>query len=353
MLGTAGPGSRRYWCGSYTEQGGEGIYLLERAGGDGPLHVVGLAAPATSPSFLALHPSKPVLYAVLEGDVGQVEAFAVRAGGELASIGRAPSLGSQPCHLSVLPASGAVAAANYGSGEIVVIPTDQSGGFSARAPRSLAGHGRGPDTQHQDGPHAHVVAPAPDGHILAADLGADLVRIFTEDPSLPELRPVAEMNLPAGGGPRHMAFGPYPFVYVLLELTSSVAVLRAEGTYSRLSLLDEVPAFVEPVPAGTWAAEITYQQRHGMLYVSLRGADRICSLRADDGGQRLKVVAETPSGGRWPRHFLIDGQMMYVANQYSNEVTCLGIRDADGALFPTGQAAEVPAPACLLPVPAS
>lgn len=353
VLEMSRPGSRRYWCGSYAEPGGEGIYLLERQGEGGTLRVVGLVAETTSPSFLAMHPKRRVLYAVLEEEVGQLEAFTVYESGELISLARAPSLGAYPCHLTVLPQTGAVAAANYGSGEVVVVPTDTRGALRARAAVSLAGQGHGPNTDRQDGPHAHAVMLAPDGHILAVDLGADLVRVFTEDASVPTLRLVSEVQLPPGGGPRHLAFGPRPFVYVLLELTSSVAVLRAGDSYAQLSFLDEFPAFVDPVPGGTLAAEIAYQPPTGVLYVSLRGPDRICVLGTEDDGRRLTILQEEPSGGRGPRHFCIDGEMMYIANEQSNDITTLRVRPSDGRLAPTGCGAPVPAPVCILPVPVS
>lgn len=56
------------WTGSYTaDKGGqaEGIGAV-RAARDGTLRWLGLAAKADSPSFLAAHPSLPVVYAVGE-----------------------------------------------------------------------------------------------------------------------------------------------------------------------------------------------------------------------------------------------------------------------------------------------
>ena len=87
-----------------------------------------LAAPAHSPSFLALHPSLPVLYAVSEVANADdkrsraVQAFAIAAAtGSLTPLNHQPSGGSGPCHVSV-DARGRVAlAANYGGGSAICL----------------------------------------------------------------------------------------------------------------------------------------------------------------------------------------------------------------------------------------
>ena len=56
------------WTGSYTaDSGGRGTGIgAVAAAADGTLRWLGIAAPADSPSFLAVHPSLPVVYAVAE-----------------------------------------------------------------------------------------------------------------------------------------------------------------------------------------------------------------------------------------------------------------------------------------------
>src|ERR1043165_9681083 len=102
------PGSPRMWwdpgmganaefvyVGGYTgDKGGEaeGIALLRRDPASGVLTRLGVAARTPSPSFLAQHPTLPILYAVNELDAdGTVSAFTVAADGELAPLAVQPT----------------------------------------------------------------------------------------------------------------------------------------------------------------------------------------------------------------------------------------------------------------------
>ena len=58
--------SQRVYFGTYTGRGSEGIYVADLNTETGKLSEPRLAAKVTSPSFLAVHPSKKYLYAVSE-----------------------------------------------------------------------------------------------------------------------------------------------------------------------------------------------------------------------------------------------------------------------------------------------
>ena len=64
----AGAAERLVWFGTYTggKTGSEGIYVSRFDDATGAISAPVLAAAAKSPSFLALHPALPVLYAVSE-----------------------------------------------------------------------------------------------------------------------------------------------------------------------------------------------------------------------------------------------------------------------------------------------
>src|SRR3954467_3681678 len=150
------------FVGCYTADkggGGEGIALLRRAPATGALTRLGVAARTPSPSFLAQHPTLPVLYAVneLESD-GTISAFTVAADGELIPLSIQPTGGSDPAHLSVTADGRFLLVANYSSGSVAVHPLDAQG---ARGERSdlLDRDGHGPDRDRQAGPHAHMVCP--------------------------------------------------------------------------------------------------------------------------------------------------------------------------------------------------
>jgi 6-phosphogluconolactonase len=118
------------WFGTYTgpKTGSEGVYVARFDAATGAVSVPRLATAAHSPSFLALHPTLPVLYAVADvvNDAGTrsgaVQAFAVDAAtGSLAPLNHQPAGGSGPCHVAV-DAGGRVAlAANYGGGSAICL----------------------------------------------------------------------------------------------------------------------------------------------------------------------------------------------------------------------------------------
>lgn len=273
-----------------------------------------------APSFLAAHPSLPVLYAVGELERGWLTAF---HGEELAPLDERPSEGSSPCHVAVEPGGGLLAVANYGDGTATLYHLDDRGAFAGE-PIVLRHQGSGPDAERQQGPHAHQTV-FHDGLVHVSDLGTDEIRRYHHDGT-----PLEPIRLAPGTGPRHFAFS-QERLYVAGELDATVTLIDGEHRTT-------VPASRQEGENGP-----SHLQLDGdLVYVANRGPNTISVLRAAD----LSPVAEVPSGGDWPRHFAIDGDRMYVANQRSNAVTVFALRD--GVPEPTGEAYEVESPACVL-----
>ncbi|XRQ14963.1 lactonase family protein [Actinomadura welshii] len=337
-------GEREFWVGTYTggAGGGAGVYrVLRRA--SGALEAPRLAVEAVNPSYLARHPGRAVLYAVREEAEGAVLAYDV-AGARPREIGRR-AVGANPCHLSVAPGGRHLVVADYGSGTVRAVPLAADGGF-AGDPHVAAGHGSGPVADRQEGPHAHGSAHAPDGTVLTADLGADLVRSFRIEPG--GLRLTGETPLPAGSGPRHLAVHPGGHVHVVAELAPAVLVLRPLGGYSALEVVSDSPATAGAAAGGSLGAAIGTGAGGRYVYTSTRGADVVTAHRVLDGGAALTPVADVPSGGHWPRDLHVDGEWMHVANERGGTVATFRI-GADGVPEPAGTPLPVPAPVCVLP----
>ena len=62
----------------------------------------------------------------------------------------------------------------------------------------------------------------------------------------------------------------------------------------------------------------------------------------------LALLDEVSSGGSWPRHFAIDGGVLFAANQKGNSVVSFRF-DAEGLPRPTGDVVELDSPTCVLP----
>lgn len=301
-----------------TEGSGPGITLVEL----GSLARLG-ETPASGPSFLAVHPALPVLYAVGEAERGTVGVFARAGDGTLSPLAQRPSEGSAPCHLAVDPTGTRLAVANYGDGTLSVHGIDGSGLltdvwiFPYRA-----------------GAHAHQAVFGPDGVLYVSDLGADEVRRYlVGDEVVPH--PEGPVRLAPGMGPRHMARAGGHW-YVAGELDGTVRAYDDEWRE------------IQVAPAGGGGGR--NQPSHlevsgGLVYVANRGPDTISVF----AGPQLKPVAEVACGGVWPRHFAIADGRMYVANQHSGTVAVLPLKD--GVPRPAGEVFAVGTPSCVLPLP--
>lgn len=335
------------FIGCYTgESGGkgEGVAAVRRDPRTGALRPVGVAAPSPSPSFLARHPVRPVLYAVNELDEGTLSAWAVDGDGQLSPLAVRSTGGAHPCHLAVTADGRHLVVANYGSGSLAVHPLDDRG-VPAERSDLLTHDGRGPDAQRQDGPHAHMVSPEPHRpELLAVDLGTDRVLRYRLDPISGRLVPQAPaVEAPAGFGPRHLARHPDGHtIYLVGELAGAVIAYQP-GENGRLAARATVAASGRP---GAQPSEIAVRADGCFLYVGNRGPDTVSVFALQDESPRL--VAEVPTGGRWPRHFVLIGQQLYVANERSHSVTWLRVDPETGVPELAGPALEQGSPTCVL-----
>ena len=364
-IADAAPGARnvaataREWLvyfGTYTGAKSKGIYVASFDAATGKLGAPRLAAETESPSFLALHPTRPLLYAVNEVDnfegqkAGSVSAFAMDpATGDLRALGRASSGGGGPCHLAVDRGGRHVLVANYGGGSVASLPIKADGGVDA--PSSFVQHqGAGADPKRQSRPHAHMIeTDAANSFALAADLGLDQVLVYRFDASGGKLQPADPpfARVEPGSGPRHFAFSPDGRdVYVLNEMRITVTAFKyASGRLTEFQTVSALPAGTTPTPDDS-GAEIVAHPSGRFVYASLRGPDSIAVFARDAARGRLTPVERVATGGKTPRGFAVDpsGRWLLAGNQRSDSVAVFKIDAATGRLTPTGQTVEVGAP---------
>jgi 6-phosphogluconolactonase len=335
------------FLGCYTgESGGEGegITLLRRDPATGELTSLGLAAPTPSPSFLTQHPRLPVLYAVNELDAGTVSAFAVAADAALTPIVVRSTGGAAPCHLAVSADGRHLLAANYLSGSVSVHPLDADGVPGERSDL-LHLAGQGPQADRQEGPHAHMVAPDPNGpEVLIADLGSDRVwrarldalagRLTLIGPAL-----VAE----PGTGPRHLRSSIDGALLLVGELTGTLNWYRPDKADGALRLAGSAPSSAEKT---NYPSELTTGRDGRFVYVANRGPDTVSVFGWEPSGGTL--LAEVATGGEWPRHLALLGDHLYVANERSHNVTVFRIEPDTGLLRAQGEPVAAGSPTCVL-----
>ncbi|MGE4001685.1 MAG: lactonase family protein [Planctomycetaceae bacterium] len=348
----------RVYFGTYTQRDSRGIYLSSLNTETGALSSAELAAESPEPSFLALHPTRPLLYAANETQEydgqpgGFLTAFAVNVtDGSLTELNREASHGAAPCHLVVDRAGRNVLVANYSSGTVAVLPLNEDGSL---APASCVVQHQGSSvTPRQQGPHAHSINLDASGQFaVVCDLGLDQVLVYRYDADQGTLTPhePPSTSAPAGGGPRHFAFHPSGrFAYANLEITSAVQSFRYHPPTGVLYGFQTISTIPEDFPAGNSTAETQVHPSGRFVYCSNRGHDSIAVYSVNDNSGELTLVENEPTHGQTPRNFGIDptGTFLLAANQQTDNVVVFRIDGESGRLSPTGHSLRVPMPVCV------
>jgi len=299
---------KKWLAGTYTadmDGAADGIETLSSRP-DGSLQSAGLAVTADSPSFVRA--TAEAVYAVSEA-TGELVAYVRGPGTELIETSRASSGGEAPCHIGVY--GSVVIVSNYVSGTLGVLTLGP-----LELVQVLDAEGSGPH-EAQDGPHAHSTVQLASGLIVSADLGADRLHVHSLDGDRPVLTRISSVELPAGTGPRDVRQLASNRILVLGELSSELLLLDES--------LDALATTRIPgSQPGDHAAGISVWG--DFVYVTLRGSNRIGVLRID--GDELVAVADVSSEGDWPRHHVIDGDVLHVANQLSSTVASFRIDEA-------------------------
>lgn len=340
----------RYYIGTYTrDTSSEGIYCLELAE-DLSGYDLKLAATADNPSWLISHPGLPVVYAVNEvGDFengGAVTVFDIDVGGRLREVQQVPTHGADPCHLRFDAGGRLLICTNYSSGSITTFMVDADGGLGRT--NVIQHRGEGPDPVRQGSAHTHsslVIG----NRVHVADLGSDSISVYEirEGELLPD--PVQVVSLPPGAGPRHMVVSPGSGrVFCICELDNTIVTMAVDAK-GRLVPAGRASTLPDEFSGRSFTAEIAISADGQYVYGSNRGHDSIAVLAAGMEGE-LKQVQIHPTGGSHPRHFLLDEEILIVANRDSHNLVVFRRNAQSGVLEDTGFVIEMPAPVCVLQI---
>ncbi len=307
-----------------------------------------LVAELENASFVALHPNRPLLYAVSEisasgPDSTGIVAYSIGADGKLTKLNERSTRGGAACHVTVDPTGRCVGVANYTGGSCILFPILEDGSLGkAGAFVQHVGHS-GVNAGRQEAPHAHSINFNQDGtQAFVADLGKDQILLYDVDPAMATMKASkqAVLQLPAGGGPRHFSFHPdFNIAFSNLELTSQVALLQYDREQRNLTLgavLDTIPESAKG--KGNSTAECLVHPSGKFLYVSNRGHNSIAAFAVDSQSKTFRSLGNTPSGGEIPRGFGIthDGKWLVLGNQKTGNVVALSIDQETGELNPVG-----------------
>jgi 6-phosphogluconolactonase len=316
---------------------------------------LGVAAETPNPTFLELDARRRLLFAVNEIDRfqgklgGAVSAFAIdSATGKLKLINQQPSMGTNPCHLTLSKQGTHLVVANCGSGSVAVLPVAADGRLGAAT--SVVQHtGKSLHPQRQTAPHVLGVALDPGQQTaFAVDLGLDKVIGYRLGAG--KLGAASTATTKPGSGPRRIQFRPDgKFAYVLNELASTVVAYAHDpktGALRELQTLSTLPDYYDgPNTTG----ELGMHPSGKYLYVSNRGHNSVVLFAIDADKGTLSFVEEQGTGGKSPGHFGIEpsARHLAIANQASDTVLVCRIDGGNGRLKPSGVFASVPSPTCV------
>jgi 6-phosphogluconolactonase len=315
--------------GTYAGSGGHGLYPLSYDPATGRW-TVGAPDAAIADASFGIRAPAGITYLVDE-PAGHVGAWR-RTADRWQQLGVVASGGAAPCHLALHPGGRWLAVANYESGSVAVLALDAAG--VPYGPVALDRHdGSGPDSERQQGPHAHWVGFDAMGKTLfAVDLGTDQILAYAFDATNGALgRPAIAYAAPSGSGPRHLLHHPRrPISYLASEMAATVTVLHRAAT--RFVAGTTVPTLSGGFAGRNLVGGLALNHAADRLYVGNRGHDSIATFALDAAGTP-SPLALVPSGDRSPRFLFVldDAARLLVAHEGGATMTAFTIRP-DGTL---------------------
>lgn len=313
-------------------------------------------AEVRNPSYIALGEENMRdgiydIYAVSEsGDSSGVFSFADNIG--ISRTGDAVT-GEDPCYILFDNACSLVMTADYSGGSVSVFRVNDDGSVGEKL-RTLRFEGSGPVPGRQESSHIHQLkflpASASGRYLLAADLGADRIRILKLERNADKVSashpgdsalayiPGLDVDCGAGSGPRHMAVDTLRHrVYCLTEISGELLVFDYSFNVDGQPVLSLSDRIEIPEAQGGGSADIHLHPSGRFLYTSHRlRKDGIALFTvADDGTLSRTAYYKTR---RHPRNFCItpDGSMLMVASRDEKSVDVYDIDPETGCLDYSG-----------------
>jgi 6-phosphogluconolactonase len=316
----------------------QGIFRAAWNPETGELSKIEPAAAAQHPSFLALHPTLSLLYAVNEIPTGNGLLSSYRVDRETATltpVDHVSTGGNGPCFVSIDHTGHAAFVANYGGGSFAAFSLSRSG--TPHIPPSTfdcqgnpACGTTGTNRDRQDKAHMHCATVSPDNRfVLACNLGEDAIEVFPLHPAAekPVEAPI-RIAARAGSGPRHLAFHPNKrWLYCIHELDCTidmyewnvsngqpVPVLRKDSVISTIASRTALP--------GSTGCELHISPDGKFLYGNTRGEGSLCVYRINPSTGLLTEQQRIHSGTN-TRYFTFDPSRRWLlcANQGGSNIT--------------------------------
>ncbi len=286
----------------------KGIYLYRFDAASGDIVDGGLVAEIDDPGWQVIPRGGKFLYTCATIDKHRTSIVAAyridpKTGG-LTYLNRQPSDGQDTTHVDADPAGSCVVTANYGSGNISVLPINVDGSLSA--PSAVIWHtGSSVNAERQQHPFPHSCNFDPSGKfVLVPDLGVDKVYIYHFDAAKRALKPATPptVSVTPGFGPRHMAFSPNgKFAYLINEMGGTVIAFAWDSSHGQLRPLQTLSTVPPDYHGQNTSAEVHVLPDGRFLYATNRGPDDIAIFGVDPGSSALRLLGYQSTLGKHPR----------------------------------------------------
>jgi 6-phosphogluconolactonase len=330
----------------------QGIYLSTLGTETGALSAPARVAVTDSPTFLAFTPDGRRLYATVSVGTGRVRGWNVDGEtGALSLINDRPTGSASPTYVKVDATGGTLFAVSYSSAIVNSFPLAADGSIGPAA--STITHTGSSVHPRQNVPHPHWISPGPQNRwVYVPDLGIDKVVRYDFDSGDSTLTADGASTVPAGYGPRHMAFHPnHRWVYLVEEIARKLTLLDYDDANGALAPRAHYDADSTTQTTGNdTTSEVTVHPTGRFVYVGNRGQDTIGAFAVDPGDGTLSVIEREPTRGATPRHINVDptGRWLISANQNGNSLTLFEIDPQTGALDYTGTSLPLGRPMCVM-----
>ncbi|MEO1010012.1 MAG: lactonase family protein [Bacteroidota bacterium] len=336
--------------GTFTGEGSEGIYKLDFNTETGELGNKTLLVVRENPGYLDISRDRSRVYSSNSGTPGSLSIFEFntdRSG--LRHIGDYSSEGDGACFIELSKNENLVAAANYGSGSIVLYSLDTKGMMVSGTAQKQQ-HKGSSTSPRQKSAHAHCVKFDDTGKTLyAVDLGMDAVVAYPLGSDGRWGKGHTALKTRPGDGPRHMIFHPTKnMAFVINELSNTVISAKVDAQKAKFEIIDQKSTLPDDFKDESFCADIHLSPDNRFLYASNRGHNSIAIFSVSEEGQ-LEFLGTEPVRGDWPRNFTLspDGRFLLAANQKSGNITVFNVNRATGLLSYTGHELKMSQPVCL------
>jgi len=346
------------YVGTFSERESEGIYVFELHRETRQLNLIQTIESKKSPTFLAIHPNGKYLFSVnreavgSNKDWGSVTSFSINQNtGRLTVLNETTSYGTSPCHISIYPQGNWLFISHYETGNLVILPVTKSGKVGI-ASQNLQLTGSSIHPERQTHARTHSTIPSFDGrHLYVADLGIDKVMIYNFYPKNGTVQSAKQpwIEVTPGAGPRHFTIHPNSeYAFLAEEMTSTVNAFKVDPNDGSLTSYARLSTLPNDFEGYNSTADIHINTAGTTLYVSNRGLNSIAIFEINPGNGEIKFRKNVPSGGEFPRNFLLEpqGQFAFVANRNSDNVVLFEI-DQSGNLTETATQVMVPSAVCI------